>query len=298
MAQSADSRNFNKASFIGLGVMGYPMAGHLVRNGFEVTVYNRTASKAQQWVEEYGGKSAPTPALAAAGAQIVFSCVGNDDDVRAISTGPDGAFSAMASDSIFVDHTTASAEVARELAAKCADKGIAFLDAPVSGGQAGAENGVLTVMVGGSQETFDRAKPVMDSYARAVGLMGPVGSGQLTKMVNQICIAGLVQGLSEGLDFASRCGLDVDQVLEVISKGAAQSWQMENRGQTMNRNEFEFGFAVDWMRKDLGLCLEEARRVKGRLPVTALVDQFYAEVQAMGGGRWDTSSLIRRLRDT
>ena len=298
MAQSADSRNFNKASFIGLGVMGYPMAGHLVRNGFEVTVYNRTESKAQQWVEEYGGKSAPTPALAAAGAQIVFSCVGNDDDVRAISAGPDGAFSAMASDAIFVDHTTASAEVARELAVKCADKGIAFLDAPVSGGQAGAENGVLTVMVGGSQEAFDSAKPVMDSYARAVGLMGPVGSGQLTKMVNQICIAGLVQGLSEGMDFASRCGLDVDQVLEVISKGAAQSWQMENRGQTMNRNEFEFGFAVDWMRKDLGLCLEEARRVKGRLPVTALVDQFYAEVQAMGGGRWDTSSLIRRLRDT
>ena len=298
MAQSADSRNFNKASFIGLGVMGYPMAGHLVRNGFEVTVYNRTESKAQQWVEEYGGKSAPTPALAAAGAQIVFSCVGNDDDVRAISAGPDGAFSAMASDAIFVDHTTASAEVARELAVKCADKGIAFLDAPVSGGQAGAENGVLTVMVGGSQEAFDRAKPVMDSYARAMGLMGPVGSGQLTKMVNQICIAGLVQGLSEGLDFASRCGLDVDQVLEVISKGAAQSWQMENRGQTMNRNEFEFGFAVDWMRKDLGLCLEEARRIKGRLPVTALVDQFYAEVQAMGGGRWDTSSLIRRLRDT
>ena len=298
MAQSADSHNFNKAAFIGLGVMGYPMAGHLVRNGFEVTVYNRTESKAQQWVEEYGGKSAPTPALAAAGAQIVFSCVGNDDDVRAISAGPDGAFSAMASDAIFVDHTTASAEVARELAVKCADKGIAFLDAPVSGGQAGAENGVLTVMVGGSQEAFDSAKPVMDSYARAVGLMGPVGSGQLTKMVNQICIAGLVQGLSEGLDFASRCGLDVDQVLEVISKGAAQSWQMENRGQTMNRNEFEFGFAVDWMRKDLGLCLEEARRVKGRLPVTALVDQFYAEVQAMGGGRWDTSSLIRRLRDT
>lgn len=298
MAQSAGSHNFNKAAFIGLGVMGYPMAGHLVRNGFEVTVYNRTESKAQQWVEEYGGKSAPTPALAAADAQIVFSCVGNDDDVRAISVGPDGAFSAMAGDSIFVDHTTASAEVARELAAKCADKGIAFLDAPVSGGQAGAENGALTVMVGGSQESFDRAEPVIDSYARAVGLMGPVGSGQLTKMVNQICIAGLVQGLSEGLDFASRCGLDVDQVLEVISKGAAQSWQMENRGQTMNRNEFEFGFAVDWMRKDLGLCLEEARRVKGRLPVTALVDQFYAEVQAMGGGRWDTSSLIRRLRDT
>ncbi len=298
MVQSADSHKFNKVAFIGLGVMGYPMAGHLAKNGFQVTVYNRTESKAQQWVEEYAGKQAPTPALAAADAQIVFACVGNDDDVRAISSGPDGAFSAMAGGSIFVDHTTASAEVARELAAKSAGKDIAFLDAPVSGGQAGAQNGVLTVMVGGSQETFDQAKPVMDSYARAVGLMGPVGSGQLTKMVNQICIAGLVQGLSEGLDFASRCGLDVDQVLEVISKGAAQSWQMENRGQTMNRDEFEFGFAVDWMRKDLGLCLEEARRVEGRLPVTALVDQFYAEVQAMGGGRWDTSSLIRRLRDT
>ena len=298
MVQSANSHKFNKVAFIGLGVMGYPMAGHLAKNGFEVTVYNRTGAKAEQWVEEYAGKQAPTPALAAADAQIVFACVGNDDDVRAISSGPDGAFSAMAGGSIFVDHTTASAEVARELAAKSAGKDIAFLDAPVSGGQAGAQNGVLTVMVGGSQETFDQAKPVMDSYARAVGLMGPVGSGQLTKMVNQICIAGLVQGLSEGLDFASRCGLDVDQVLEVISKGAAQSWQMENRGQTMNRDEFEFGFAVDWMRKDLGLCLEEARRVEGRLPVTALVDQFYAEVQAMGGGRWDTSSLIRRLRDT
>jgi len=298
MVQSANSHKFNKVAFIGLGVMGYPMAGHLAKNGFEVTVYNRTGAKAEQWVEEYAGKQAPTPALAAADAQIVFACVGNDDDVRAISSGPDGAFSAMAGGSIFVDHTTASAEVARELAAKSAGKDIAFLDAPVSGGQAGAQNGVLTVMVGGSQETFDQAKPVMDSYSRAVGLMGPVGSGQLTKMVNQICIAGLVQGLSEGLDFASRCGLDVDQVLEVISKGAAQSWQMENRGQTMNRDEFEFGFAVDWMRKDLGLCLEEARRVEGRLPVTALVDQFYAEVQAMGGGRWDTSSLIRRLRDT
>ena len=298
MTQLAGSHKFNKVAFIGLGVMGYPMAGHLAKNGFEVTVYNRTGAKAEQWVDEYGGNRAPTPALAAAEAEIVFACVGNDDDVRAICSGPDGAFSAMVDDSIFVDHTTASAEVARELAAESADKGIAFLDAPVSGGQAGAQNGVLTVMVGGSQETFDQVKPVMDSYARAVGLMGPVGSGQLTKMVNQICIAGLVQGLSEGLDFASRCGLDVDQVLEVISKGAAQSWQMENRGQTMNRDEFEFGFAVDWMRKDLGLCLAEARRGKGRLPVTALVDQFYAEVQAMGGGRWDTSSLIRRLRDT
>ena len=297
MAQGLDNREFSKAGFIGLGVMGYPMAGHLAKNGFEVTVYNRTDSKAQKWVKEYGGKSATTPALAAADAQIVFACVGNDDDVRAISTGSDGAFSTMAPGTIFVDHTTASAEVARELAAQSAKSDIAFLDAPVSGGQAGAENGALTVMVGGAQESFDQARPVIDSYARAVGLMGPVGSGQLTKMVNQICIAGLVQGLSEGLDFASRCGLDVGKVLEVISKGAAQSWQMENRGHTMERDEFEFGFAVDWMRKDLGLCLDEARRVKGLLPVTALVDQFYAEVQAMGGGRWDTSSLIRRMRD-
>ena len=297
MAQGLDNREFSKAAFIGLGVMGYPMAGHLAKNGFAVTVYNRTDSKAQKWIEEYGGKSASTPGLAAADAQIVFACVGNDDDVRAISTGSDGAFSTMAPGTIFVDHTTASAEVARELAAESAKSDIAFLDAPVSGRQAGAENGVLTVMVGGDQEIFDQARPVIDSYARAVGLMGPVGSGQLTKMVNQICIAGLVQGLSEGLDFASRCGLDGGKVLEVISKGAAQSWQMENRGHTMERDEFEFGFAVDWMRKDLGLCLDEARRVKGRLPVTALVDQFYAEVQAMGGGRWDTSSLIRRLRD-
>ena len=272
MAQGGDNRKFSKAAFIGLGVMGYPMAGHLAKNGFEVTVYNRTDAKAKKWVEEYGGKSAPTPALAAADAQIVFACVGNDDDVRAISTGSDGAFSTMTPGNIFVDHTTASAEVARELAAESAKSDIAFLDAPVSGGQAGAENGALTVMVGGSQETFDQARPVIDSYARAVGLMGPVGSGQLTKMVNQICIAGLVQGLSEGLDFASRCGLDVGKVLEVISKGAAQSWQMENRGHTMERDEFEFGFAVDWMGKDLGLCLDEARRVKGRLPVTALVD--------------------------
>ena len=297
MTQAAPRENISKAAFIGLGVMGYPMAGHLVKHGFDVTVYNRTPKRAEQWVAEHGGKSAATPAQAAQGAQIVFSCVGNDDDVRAVTTGADGAFSAMGNGAIFVDHTTASAEVARELSVVSQAQGFHFLDAPVSGGQAGAENGVLTVMVGGDAGVFDVAKPVIDSYARAVGLMGPVGSGQLTKMVNQICIAGLVQGLSEGLDFASRCGLDVEQVLAVISKGAAQSWQMENRGGTMNKNEFNFGFAVDWMRKDLGLCLGEARRVGARLPVTALVDQFYGQVQAMGGGRWDTSSLIQLLRD-
>lgn len=289
--------NISKAAFIGLGVMGYPMAGHLAKKGYQVTVFNRTATKAEQWVKEFGGEHASTPAEAARDAQIVFSCVGNDDDLRAVAMGDDGALPAMAADAIYVDHTTASAEVARELASVAQAQQVQFLDAPVSGGQAGAENGVLTVMVGGQAEIFDVARPVIDSYARAVGLMGPVGSGQLTKMVNQICIAGLVQGLSEGLDFASRCGLDVEQVLEVISKGAAQSWQMENRGKTMNQNEFNFGFAVDWMRKDLGLCLGEARRMGSRLPVTALVDQFYGQVQARGGGRWDTSSLITLLRD-
>ena len=289
--------NISKAAFIGLGVMGYPMAGHLAKKGYQVTVFNRTATKAEQWVKEFGGQHALTPAEAAKDAQIVFSCVGNDDDLRAVAMGDDGALPAMAAGAIYVDHTTASAEVARELASVAQTQQVHFLDAPVSGGQAGAENGVLTVMVGGQAEVFDVARPVIDSYARAVGLMGPVGSGQLTKMVNQICIAGLVQGLSEGLDFASRCGLDVEQVLEVISKGAAQSWQMENRGKTMNQNEFNFGFAVDWMRKDLGLCLGEARRLGSRLPVTALVDQFYGQVQARGGGRWDTSSLITLLRD-
>ena len=289
--------NISKAAFIGLGVMGYPMAGHLAKKGYQVTVFNRTATKAEQWVKEFGGEHASTPAEAARDAQIVFSCVGNDDDLRAVAMGDDGALPAMAAGAIYVDHTTASAEVARELASVAQTQQVHFLDAPVSGGQAGAENGVLTVMVGGQAEVFDVARPVIDSYARAVGLMGPVGSGQLTKMVNQICIAGLVQGLSEGLDFASRCGLDVEQVLEVISKGAAQSWQMENRGKTMNQNEFNFGFAVDWMRKDLGLCLGEARRLGSRLPVTALVDQFYGQVQARGGGRWDTSSLITLLRD-
>ena len=297
MSQGSGAENISRVAFIGLGVMGYPMAGHLARCGYKVTVYNRTSEKAQSWVTEYGGKSAPTPAQAAAYAQIVFACVGNDNDVRSISTAPDGVFSTLSAGCVFVDHTTASAQLARELAQIGRDRHIDFLDAPVSGGQAGAQNGALTVMVGGEEDVFERARPVMDSYARAVGLMGPVGSGQLTKMVNQICIAGLVQGLAEGLNFAKRCELDVEQVLEVISKGAAQSWQMENRGVTMNRDEFDFGFAVDWMRKDLDLCLSEARRAGARLPVTALVDQFYADVQARGGGRWDTSSLIQLLRN-
>ena len=297
MTQVNPKDHITKAAFIGLGVMGYPMAGHLLKRGFDVTVYNRTAEKADQWITEYGGKSAPTPQQAALGAQIVFSCVGNDDDVREISAGPEGAFSSMEEGAIFVDHTTASAEIARELSNKAEEKGVYFLDAPVSGGQAGAENGVLTVMVGGDPAVFEIAQPVIKSYARAVGLMGPVGSGQLTKMVNQICIAGLVQGLSEGIDFGQRCGLDMEQVLDVISKGAAQSWQMENRGITMKDDQFDFGFAVDWMRKDLGLCLDEARRRGSRLPVTALVDQFYGQVQARGGGRWDTSSLISLLKD-
>jgi len=297
MTQVNPKDHITKVAFIGLGVMGYPMAGHLLKRGFDVTVYNRTAEKADQWISEYGGKSAPTPQQAALGVQIVFSCVGNDDDVREISTGPEGVLSSMEEGAIFVDHTTASAEVARELSIKAEERGIYFLDAPVSGGQAGAENGVLTVMVGGDPAVFEIAQPVIESYARAVGLMGPVGSGQLTKMVNQICIAGLVQGLSEGIDFGQRCGLDMEQVLDVISKGAAQSWQMENRGITMKEDQFDFGFAVDWMRKDLGLCLDEARRRGSRLPVTALVDQFYGQVQARGGGRWDTSSLISLLKD-
>ena len=297
MTQVNPKDHITKAAFIGLGVMGYPMAGHLLKKGFDVTVYNRTAEKADQWIAEYGGKRAPTPQQAALGAQIVFSCVGNDDDVREISAGPEGALSAMEAGAIFVDHTTASAEVARELSINAEEKGVYFLDAPVSGGQAGAENGVLTVMVGGDPAVFEIAQPVIKSYARAVGLMGPVGSGQLTKMVNQICIAGLVQGLSEGIDFGRRCGLDMERVLDVISKGAAQSWQMENRGITMKDDQFDFGFAVDWMRKDLGLCLDEARRRGSRLPVTALVDQFYGQVQASGGGRWDTSSLISLLKD-
>lgn len=284
-----------KTAFLGLGVMGFPMAGHLRKNGHEVTVFNRTAAKAAKWAESHGGKTAATPAEAAKGADIVFSCVGNDDDLRSIVLGEQGAFAGMGKGAIFCDHTTASANVARELGVLANEKGLRFLDAPVSGGQAGAENGKLTVMVGGDQGDFDKAKPVIDSYARACVLLGPVGSGQLAKMVNQICIAGLVQGLAEGMNFAVKAGLDPAKLVETISKGAAQSWQMENRAMTMVEDKFEFGFAVDWMRKDLGICLEEAKRNGARLPVTALVDQFYAQVQQRGGKRWDTSSLIHLL---
>jgi 3-hydroxyisobutyrate dehydrogenase len=284
-----------KVAFLGLGVMGYPMAGHLAAKGHDVTVYNRTAAKSAEWVKQHGGRSAPTPAEAAKGQDIVFACVGNDDDLRAITIGPHGAFSAMARDAIFVDHTTASADVARELDTAATKAGFAFIDAPVSGGQAGAQNGVLTVMCGGAAGPYAVAEPVIASFARMCKLLGPSGSGQLTKMVNQICIAGLVQGLAEGIHFAKCAGLDVEAMLEVISKGAAGSWQMENRGKTMNANTFDFGFAVDWMRKDLGIVLDESRRNSASLPVTALVDQFYAEVQKMGGKRWDTSSLIARL---
>jgi 3-hydroxyisobutyrate dehydrogenase len=285
-----------RVAFLGLGVMGYPMAGHLAAGGHDVTVYNRTAAKADKWVAQHGGRAAATPAAAAEGADFVFCCVGNDDDLRAVVAGPDGAFSTMKAGSIFIDNTTASADVARDLHAAGGEKGIAFLDAPVSGGQAGAENGVLTVMVGGDREPFDRAAPIIDCYARACRLLGPSGSGQLTKMVNQICIAGLVQGLSEGIHFAMQAGLDTEAVIEVISKGAAQSWQMENRYKTMIAGAFEHGFAVDWMRKDLGICLEEARRTGARLPVTALVDQYYHQVIKSGGRRWDTSSLIHNLQ--
>jgi len=286
-----------KLAFLGLGVMGYPMAGHLAGAGHSITVYNRTPAKAAKWVEQYGGASAPTPAAAAAGADIVLICVGNDDDVRAVVAGKDGALAAMATGTLLVDHTTASAQVAREIHASAKAKGVAFLDAPVSGGQAGAENGKLTIMVGGDAAAFAHAEGVLAHYARAVTLMGGPGSGQLTKMVNQICIAGLVQALSEGINFAQRAGLDPERVLDVISKGAAQSWQMENRGKTMVTDKFDFGFAVDWMRKDLAICLAESRANGAALPVTALVDQFYARVQAMGGSRWDTSSLIRALRN-
>ena len=286
-----------KLAFLGLGVMGYPMAGHLARAGHDVTVYNRSPAKAQQWVAAYGGTSAATPAAAARGAQLVMMCVGNDDDVRTVAAGADGALSGMAAGAILVDHTTASAEVAREMQAAAQKAGLHFLDAPVSGGQAGAENGKLTIMVGGDAAVFARAEPVLATYARAVTLMGPTGAGQLTKMVNQICIAGLVEGLSEGIHFAMRAGLDAERVIDVISKGAAQSWQMENRGKTMIAGKFDFGFAVDWMRKDLSICLAEARRNGAVLPVTAVVDQFYAELQARGGGRADTSSLIRLLNE-
>jgi 3-hydroxyisobutyrate dehydrogenase len=285
-----------RVAFLGLGVMGHPMAGHLVRAGHTVTVYNRTAAKAEAWVKEHGGRSAATPRQAAAEADLVFACVGNDDDLRAIVLGDDGAFAGMKRDAVFVDHTTASAAVARELYAVARERGLHFVDAPVSGGQAGAVNGALTVMCGGDDAAFDAMKPVAMCFAKAVTRIGEAGAGQIAKMVNQICIAGLVQGLAEGIAFGQCAGLDMKLVLEVIGKGAAQSWQMDNRGTTMIDGKFDFGFAVDWMRKDLGLLLDEARRNGAKLPVTALVDQFYADVQAMGGRRWDTSSLIRRLK--
>ena len=285
-----------KVAFLGLGVMGYPMAGHLRNKGkHDVTVYNRTAAKAEKWVSQYGGNSAPTPRAAAEGQDFVMACVGNDNDLREITLGSDGAFAGMGRGKVFVDHTTASAEIARELYAAARKGGFDFIDAPVSGGQAGAENGVLTVMCGGDNEPFGRVEKLIASYARACNLMGVSGSGQLAKMVNQICIAGLVQGLAEGIHFAKKSGLDIEKLITTISKGAAQSWQMENRYKTMAAGKFDFGFAVDWMRKDLSICMGEARKTGARLPVTALVDQFYAQVQAMGGKRWDTSSLIALL---
>src|SRR5580700_2184635 len=285
-----------KVAFLGLGVMGFPMAGHLVKKGgHDVTVYNRTAAKAKQWVDKFGGRAAPTPKAAAEGQDFVMACVGNDDDLRAVTIGADGAFAAMKAGGICVDHTIASAEVARELDKAATKAGFQFIDAPVSGGQAGAENGALTVMCGGDATPYARAEKVIAVYARMCKLLGGAGAGQLTKMVNQICIAGLVQGLSEGIHFAKKAGLDVDMVVETISKGAAQSWQMENRYKTMTAGKFDFGFAVDWMRKDLNICLDEARRNGANLPVAALVDQFYSQVQKMGGKRWDTSSLIALL---
>ena len=282
-----------KVSFLGLGVMGYPMAGHLANAGFEVTVFNRTASKAEQWVKTYGGKRASTPSNAVADADIAFMCVGDDNDVRMVAL---EALDSLKPGSILVDHTTASADVARELGQLCNDNKVGCLDAPVSGGQAGAENGQLTIMVGGEETVFERAKPVIDTYARHTQLLGSVGSGQLAKMMNQICIAGIVQGLSEALHFGQKAGLDCNAVIDVISKGAAQSWQMENRAETMLDNTFDFGFAVDWMRKDLSIALNEARKNGSTLALTALVDQYYADVQKMGGGRWDTSSLLTRLK--
>jgi 3-hydroxyisobutyrate dehydrogenase len=285
-----------KVAFLGLGVMGFPMAGHLVsKGGHEVTVYNRTAAKSKSWADKFGGRAASTPKAAAEGQDFVMACVGNDNDLRAVTTGDDGAFGGMKSGAIFVDHTTASAEVARELNAEAGKRDFRFIDAPVSGGQAGAENGALTVMCGGEDADYKRAEPVIAAYAKMCKLLGPVGSGQLTKMVNQICIAGLVEGLSEGIHFAKKAGLDVNAVIDAISKGAAQSWQMENRYKTMNDGKFDFGFAVEWMRKDLSICLAEARRNGASLPVTALVDNFYSEVETMGGKRWDTSSLLARL---
>ena len=284
-----------KVSFLGLGVMGFPMAGHLAAGGHQVTVYNRTAQKASDWLAKHGGAMAETPRAAAEGSDFVFACVGNDDDLRSVALGEAGAFAGMASGSVFIDNTTASAEVARELAAAGKERGIDVIDAPVSGGQAGAENGQLTVMCGGEAGPFERAKPVIDCFAKATTLMGPAGAGQLTKMVNQICIAGLVQGLAEGMNFGLKAGLDMETVIDVIGKGAAQSWQMDNRASTMCEGAFDFGFAVDWMRKDLSICFAEARKNGARLPVAALVDQFYAQVQARGGNRWDTSSLMHLL---
>ncbi len=295
-AKSYEPATPKKVAFLGLGVMGYPMAGHLAKAGHSVTVYNRTPAKGEAWVAEFGGSARQTPREAATGADIVFACVGNDDDLRAIVLGADGALAGMQPGAIFVDHTTASADVARELYGAAKNLGIAFVDAPVSGGQAGAQNGLLTVMCGGDQAAFDVARPVAMAFSRAFTLMGAPGAGQLTKMVNQICIAGLVQGLSEAIAFGQKAGLDMNLVLDVIGKGAAPSGQMDNRGKTMVDDQFNFGFAVDWMRKDLGLVLDEAKRNGARLPVTALVDQFYADVQKLGGGRWDTSSLIKRLR--
>ncbi|MBT8457913.1 MAG: NAD(P)-dependent oxidoreductase [Rhodobacteraceae bacterium] len=285
-----------KIAFLGLGVMGYPMAGHLVKAGHDVTVYNRTAAKAAAWAKAHGGSHAPTPREAAAGAEFVMACVGNDDDLRAVCKGPDGAFAGMGDGAIFVDHTTVSAAVTRELYAEAGEAGVGFVDAPVSGGQAGAENGQLGIMCGGDAAIYDRAEPIMAAYAKACKRLGESGAGQLTKMVNQICIAGLVQGLSEGLHFAEKAGLDAKAVVEVISQGAAGSWQMSNRYETMIDDEFDHGFAVDWMRKDLGICLQTANENGASLPVTALVDQFYKDVQKLGGARWDTSSLIKRLR--
>jgi 3-hydroxyisobutyrate dehydrogenase-like beta-hydroxyacid dehydrogenase len=285
-----------RVAFLGLGVMGFPMAGHLARAGHQVTVYNRSAAKAEAWQAKFGGQRAATPAAAADGAEYVFACVGNDDDLRSVVLGCQGAFAGMRAGAVFVDHTTASAAVARELHADAVEHGLHFVDAPVSGGQAGAENGVLTIMCGGDAAPFEAMKPVALAYGRAITRVGPSGAGQLAKMVNQTCIAGLVQGLAEAIAFGEKAGLDMKQVLEVIGKGAAQSWQMDHRGPTMIDDRFDFGFAVDWMRKDLGLVLDEARRNGARVPVTALVDQFYGDLQRMGGGRWDTSSLIRRLR--
>ena len=285
-----------KVAFLGLGVMGFPMAGHLAKKGsHEVTVFNRTGAKATQWADKFGGRSAPTPKAAAEGQDFVMCCVGNDNDLRAVTLGADGAFAGMKKGATFVDHTTASAEIARELDAAATKAGFGFVDAPVSGGQAGAENGVLTVMCGGQQDAYAGAEPVIAAYARMCKLLGPAGSGQLTKMVNQICIAGLVEGLSEGIHFAKKSGLDVHAVIDTISKGAAQSWQMENRYKAMNDGKFDFGFAVEWMRKDLSICIAESRRNGASLPVTALVDAFYSEVEKMGGKRWDTSSLLARL---